>query len=65
MERNYITHFFQPQHYETRNQLQKEKWKKNKHVGTKKMFCYKTNVNNEIKQDIRKYLKTNKNENTL
>ena len=35
MERNYITHFFQPQHYETRNQLQKEKWEKNKHMETK------------------------------
>ena len=36
-DRNYIKHFFQPQQYETRNQLQKEKWEKNKHVENKQL----------------------------
>ena len=56
MDRIYIKHFFQSQQYETRNQLQKEK-----HMDTKQHATKKPMVNEEIKEQIRKYLETNKN----
>ena len=50
--------------YETRNQLQEEKWEKHKHGGTKQHSTKYIWVNEEIKEEIRKFLKTNENENT-
>ena len=55
--------FFQPQQYKSRNQLQEEKWGKHKHVETKQHATKNQWVNEEVKEEIRKYLKTNKNKN--
>ena len=54
-DRNYIKRYFQPWQYETRNQLQKEKWEKSQHVETKKYVTEKATVNDEVKQEIRKW----------
>ena len=61
--------FVCPQRYETRNQLQKEKWGKIKHMETKqhttkKRKKRKQGVSEEIKEEIRRYLETNENRNT-
>ena len=45
------------------NQLQKEKWENNKHMEPKQHGTKKKWVNDEIRDEIRKYLKTNKNTN--
>lgn len=42
IDQNYIKHFFESQQYENSNQLQKDKWKKNKHVGTKQLATKKS-----------------------
>ena len=47
-----------------RNQLQVEKWEKHEHLETKQHATRKYWVNEEIKEEIRKYLKTNENGNT-
>ena len=56
--------FFRPRHHETRNQLQEEKREKHRHVETKQHVTNKPRVNEEIQEEIRKYLKTNENVNT-
>ena len=56
--------FFWPQQYETRNQLQEENWGKHKHVKTKYLLLKYEWVNEEIKEQMRKYLETNENKNT-
>ena len=48
-------YLFWPQHFEIRNQLQGEITSKKR---TKNMLLKNTWVNDEIKQEIRKYLKT-------
>ena len=57
-----IKHLFQLQQYETRNQLQKENWKKHKHVETKQ-HATKQSANEEIKEEIKIY-RTNESGNT-
>ncbi len=60
--------FSRPQWYETRNQLQKKNGKEqtcgDKQHATKNALT-KPMVNEEIKEEIRKYLETNENGNTL
>ena len=55
---------FPTQWYETRYQLQAENWKKHKHVDTKQ-YATKQSVNEDIKEEIRKYLETKKMETQL
>ena len=53
--------------YESKNQLQREKWEKHK-LMENKQHATKTNkkrVSEGIKEEVRKYLKTNENENTF
>ena len=50
---------FLPQWYETRNQPQKEKCEKNKHMVNKQHATKTTMGQNKIKEEIRKYFKTN------
>ena len=57
-------HFFQPKRYETTNQLQGGKVGKHKHVDTKQMLLKNHWVNEEVKEETRKYLETNENKNT-
>ena len=57
--------FLWPQWCETRNQLQEEKLEKHKQVETKQHATKKNQwVYEEIKKEIRKYLKANENGNT-
>ena len=49
--------------HEIRNQLQEKKWEKTHYVETKQHATKKKCVNEEIKRGIKKYLKTNDNEN--
>ena len=58
--------FFPTTKYKTRSQLQKEKGEKNKHIESQKhdqLLLKSQWVNDKIKEEIRKYLKTNENEN--
>ena len=48
---------------DTGNQLKEEKWGKHKHMKLKNMLLKNQRVNEEIKEEIRKYLETNKNGN--
>ena len=58
--RNYIKHLFQPQQYETTNQLWVEKWLKHKHEEIKQYATKKKWVNDEI----RKHHEANENKGT-
>ena len=55
--------FFWPQLYETRNQLQDEKWEQHKNMGLNHMLKENKCFNEEIKEEIRKHFKTNENGN--
>ena len=58
--RNYIKHLFRPKQYEPRSQLQEEIWKKHNHMDIKQHATKKSQwANEEIKEEIRKYLETN------
>ena len=58
-DRNYMKHFFHPYWYETKNQQQKEKWETYKHdIQTKQCATHKQWVNEDIKEEIGKYLET-------
>jgi len=60
-DRNNIRHYFQPKRYETRNQLQKEKWEKHNHdIQTKQRATHKQWVNEDTKEGVGKYLETRK-----
>ena len=47
---SHIKHFFWPQWYEIRNQLQEEKWEKYKHMETKQHATKKQWVNEKSKR---------------
>ena len=55
---------FQPQCYETRQQLQEKNCKKHKHMEIKHTFLNNQQVTEEIKREIKKFLETNGNEDT-
>ena len=55
--------FFWPQQCETRNQLQEGKQEKHQYIETQQHATKNQWVSKEIKEEIRKYLKTYENEN--
>ena len=48
-------HLFQPQQYETRNQLQEKVWGKYKHMQVKYSLLNNEWVDHEIKEEIKKH----------
>ena len=60
---NYIKHFLRPQGLETVNQPKGEKSLKHSNAWTlSSMLLIKECVNNEIKEEIKQFMKTNENE---
>jgi len=57
-------HLFQPQRYETRNQPQEKIWKDTNTWRLNNMLLNNEWVNQGIKEEIKKYMETNENENT-
>ena len=58
-DKSYFKHPFQPQQYETRKQPQGGKWGKKKITWKLNMLLKSQWINNEIKEETRKYLETN------
>lgn len=54
----YIKHLFKPQQYGTSNQLQEEKRKKHTHVEAKHYVTKQPVGNEQIKEEIKKFLET-------
>ena len=59
-----MNHPSQSQWYENRNQLQEESWKSHKYVRLNNMVLNNYWFNEEMKEEIKNYLKTNENKNT-
>ena len=63
---NHINHLFQPQCYNIRNQLQEKKTVQNKNkLNLNNMLLKNQWINEEIKVEIKKFLETNDNKNTM
>ena len=58
-DQDHTVHTFRPQHYETQNQPQEKIWKDNKNILLKNEW-----VNQEVKEEIQKYMEANENDNT-
>ena len=57
-------HIFRPQGYETRNQPQEKIWKGNKYFRLKNILLKNEWANQEVKEEIKKYMEDNENDNT-
>ena len=57
-------HIFRPQHYETQNQPQEKIWKDNKYLETKDSLLKNEWANQEVEEEIKKYMEANENDNT-
>ena len=57
-------HIFRPQRYETRNQPKEKIWKGNKYLETKNILLKNKWDNQEVKEEITKYMEANENDNT-
>ena len=58
-------HIFRPQHYETRNQPQEKIWKGNKYLEMKNILLKNEWANQAVKEEIKKYMEVNENDNTM
>ena len=57
-------HIFRPQCYETLNQLQEKNLKRHQTLGLKNILLKNEWANQEVKEEIKKYMETNENDNT-
>ena len=57
-------HIFRQQCYETQNQPQEKIWKDNKYLETKEHPIKEWMGNQEVKEEIKKYMEANENDNT-
>ena len=56
-------HIFRPQLYETQNQPQEKNWKGNKYLETEEHPIKNEWANQEVKEEIKKYMEANENDN--
>ena len=63
-DRDHTVHIFRPQYYETRNQTKEKIWKDNKYWRLKNILLKNEWANQEVKDEIKKYIEANENDNT-
>ena len=57
-------YIFRAQRYETRNQPQEKMWKGNKYWRLKNILLKNEWANQEVKEEVKKYIEANENDNT-
>ena len=55
---------FRPQRYETQSHPQEKIWKGNKYLGNEEILLKNEWANQEVKEEIKKYMEANENDNT-